>query len=152
MGSDRLRDTSSIDHATAFVILRTTRLLRLFFLRHFQAEGVDISPEQWAILFRLHEHAPQAQTELADRSLNDRANITRLVQGLERKGWVQRTPDPEDGRRILVSLTADGAALMERLLPFAVGLRERAFRDFSEAEAETLHRLLLRLAETLEDA
>jgi len=104
--------------------------------------GAPISPEQWFLLFRLYERPGQAQSDLADRDLQDHPNITRLVDALEQRALVERTPDPDDRRRSLVSLTAAGRQLMESLLPQVVAERRRIFRGLSATELETLVTLL----------
>lgn len=46
-----------------------------------------------------------------------KATLTGVVKTLEARGWVSRTVDPADRRRVRLSLTADGVALMEKLYP-----------------------------------
>jgi DNA-binding MarR family transcriptional regulator len=142
MGIDYINDTSSLDTAVAYVIQRNSRLLRFHLAKFFQRVGAPISPEQWFLLFRLYERPGQAQSDLADRDLQDHPNITRLVDALEQRALVERTPDPDDRRRSLVSLTAAGQQLMESLLPQVVAERQRIFQGLSSTELETLVTLL----------
>ena len=75
---NRINDTSTLDKATAYSILRMSRLLRMDLSRTLQNAGVGITPEQWFILFRLYEQDGLSQSDLADKLLNDHPNITRL--------------------------------------------------------------------------
>jgi len=59
--------------------------------------------------------APQAMTSLAGFTGMSISAMTRLVDGLERKGLVARERDPQDRRRVVVRLSADGAQEAERL-------------------------------------
>lgn len=149
MFDDYINDTSSLDRAIAYIIHRTSRLLRFHLARFFRHMDTPISPEHWFLLFRLYERPGQAQSELADRDLQDHPNITRLIDGLDQHGLVQRLPDPTDRRRTLVSLTEAGTQLMDSLMPHVVAERQRIFRGLSSAELETLVVILRKIEQNL---
>jgi DNA-binding MarR family transcriptional regulator len=149
MQPDYITDTSTLDHAIAYIIQRTSRLLRFNLAKFFERTGANISPEHWFLLFRLYERPGQAQGELADRELNDHPNITRLLDALERRGLVARTPDPNDRRRSLVALTAAGEQLMHDLLPLVVAERKRIFGSLTPAETQALVAALKKIEHNL---
>lgn len=141
MSIDRIHDTSTIDRATAYHIHRMGRLLRVHLNKMLRENGLDISTEQWFMLFRLYEKSPLAQNELADKELNDHPNITRMIDALEKRKWVQRDPDPDDRRRHLISLTAYGHAQMESVLPAVVATRESLFAGIDASDIEVMLRV-----------
>src|SRR5688572_15254749 len=105
MEPNHIYNLSSLDKAVAYKIQRTARLLRLHLIKFLQDAGTDITPEQWFILFRLHENEGQSQGELADKDLQDHPNITRMLDMLEKRQLVIRTADPQDRRKFLIFLT-----------------------------------------------
>jgi MarR family transcriptional regulator, organic hydroperoxide resistance regulator len=117
--------TDSIDQALAYRITRAARLLRTDLARVLEPFGV--APEHFYLLFRLHERDGRAQGELVDPVLDDRANISRLVAVLERRGLVVRRPDPTDARVRRVYLEPTGRDLMDQLLALALSERARLF-------------------------
>ncbi len=134
--------TRFLDPSVAFRIHRLQRLLRRHFLRASEAEGYDVTPEQFFLLSKLHEQDGQSQTELADDALQDRPNLTRMVRDLESKGWIARRSDPDDGRRRIVHLTRAGQELHDGfvanvILPARSGL----FAGLSDADVEATHRV-----------
>ena len=149
MATDHIHDTSSLDNATAYKITRLARLLRLHLRRYLLEHGVDISPEQWPILFRLYEQPGQSQNELAAKDLNDHPNITRMVGQLEKRGLVMRDADPEDRRRQLVSLTHKGYALMDQLLPTVADERKLVFAGIVQEEIDELVRIMEKIERNL---
>jgi DNA-binding MarR family transcriptional regulator len=84
--------------------------------------------------------------ELARAVLLTRSGITRLVQGLERAGYVKRVECPEDARGFLVALTPAGLELIRRARETHLeGVAELFSDRFSAEELATLSGLLERL-------
>jgi DNA-binding MarR family transcriptional regulator len=135
--------------APAYRLARVARLLRHDLQRLLDAHGGGISQEQYFLLYRLARQDGQPQRALTDPAFDDRANITRLVDGLVDRGLVERRSDPEDGRRSLVTLTSEGRARIEGLLPHVQAERERLWSALSEAEMDTLLGLLDRIERRL---
>ena len=144
-------DPGRLDDALAFMIHRTARLLRYSLLHFFKKNNLDITPEQWFLLYRLWEGDKRPQFELADPAIDDRPNITRLIDSLEKRGLVERQSDPEDRRRFLIALTPDARKLMNNLLPKVIEERERLFGSFSEGDRRTLQRVLNKIEGTIKD-
>lgn len=85
---------------------------------------------------------PLSPTAIAGRLLVTTASVTSLLDTLERRGLVERRADPDDRRRLLVSLTADGRALVDRFLPEVVALQTAAMAGLSESQRRQLRLLL----------
>jgi len=84
--------------------------------------------------------------ELARAVLLTRSGITRLVQGLERSGHVERTECPDDARGFLVALTPAGLELVRRARGTHLeGVAELFTDRYSDEELEALAGLLDRL-------
>lgn len=146
---NRISDTNTLDKATAYAILRMGRLLRMDLSRTLQRAGAEITPEQWFILFRLREQDGLSQSDLADKLLHDHPNITRMVDALEASSFIRRDNDPEDRRRYLIHLTANGRALVEKLFPVVIERRHQIFQGLTEEAIEQLHVTLKKLEENL---
>ncbi|MFF4779228.1 MarR family winged helix-turn-helix transcriptional regulator [Microtetraspora fusca] len=68
----------------------------------------DLSPGQASVLARLAKHGPASASELAAAERVRPQSMATIVAALERAGMVERNPDPDDGRRLLVTLTELG--------------------------------------------
>ncbi len=146
---NRINDISTLDKATAYVILRMGRLLRFDLSRTLQEAGAEITPEQWFLLFRLHEQDGLSQSDLADKVLNDHPNITRMIDALEAKAIIQRDNDPSDRRRYQLHLTEAGRSLVAGLFPAVVEARQRVFQGIDAQEIEQLHATLEKIEQNL---
>jgi DNA-binding MarR family transcriptional regulator len=111
----------------------------------------DLSPSQAAVLTRLNREGPSSTSALASAEAVSHQAIGAILAALETRGVIQRSPDPTDGRRQLISLTDAGVAQAEN----HIGAREewltRALQDgLNEDERRTVRHamaLLNRLAE-----
>ena len=100
---------------------------------------------RWRILFALYEHGETSQKELAERCRLDPASLTRLLQAMQKQGWVIRAMDAQDNRLTLATLTADGHAVIEAALPQRAAFFRALLDGFSDAQVQVLNEALNRL-------
>ncbi len=143
-------DSILLDRALGFWILRAHQALRQELYRVFHAAGEELTPEQWAVLVRLWEREGRPQHELAETTLRDRPTLSRILDGLEARGLVERRPDPDDGRGRLVYPTAAGRRLRTRLVPLARAIVERAIAGIADEDLEGMRRTLMRIVANIE--
>jgi DNA-binding MarR family transcriptional regulator len=113
-------------------------------------EGEGLHPYHFAILLALDEGEHETQGAIADGLGYDRGQLVGLLDELEERALVERRRDPNDRRRHLVQLTADGKKALKRLRAVARQLEDEFLAPLSETDRTKLHALLLRLAETHE--
>ncbi len=96
------------DEASAF------RMATFRLARRLRAErAVDsMSDGQFAVLAVLKVHGPHTLGELADRERVTPPSMTRTVNCLEESGYITRTPDEVDRRKVNIDLTDDGLAVV----------------------------------------
>jgi DNA-binding MarR family transcriptional regulator len=107
--------------------------------------GAEVTPTQWAALAKLFEAGPLSQNLLGRQTAMDAATIKGVVDRLARRGLVETGPDREDGRRLLVALTAAGTELVERTEPLAARITEETLLPLTQDERDVLLGLLRRL-------
>ncbi len=108
----------------------------------FRDHGRDITMEQWGVLALLWERDGRTPVELAGHLCKDKPNITRLVDALVDRGFLERRPDPDDGRSYRVFLRPEGRTLRDVLLPIPTAVLERAFRGCSSGQVAEFRRML----------
>ena len=120
----------SVGHLTALANRLSNNLLN----KKFQNEGIDITAEQWGALLVLFNGDALTQRQLGEQLYLEKSSVSRLVDGLEKHGWVVRTKKAEDGRNKFVSLTPKAHEAADRCADIAREVLEMAQRGLS-AEA-----------------
>ncbi len=95
---------------SAVMAARDLRVLFSRLRRRLRSLGVDddLTPSQTAVLTRLWKEGASSASALAGAERVRPQSMATIVAALEQRGLIERTPDPEDGRRQVVSLTDDG--------------------------------------------
>ena len=87
-----------LDNAIAYWVHRVYQATRNASFATLRAAGEEITPEQWIVLVRLWEQDGRTQTELGESTYRDRPTMSRILDGMERRGLVKRKRDPDHGR------------------------------------------------------
>jgi len=112
--------------------------LKLLLLHSFKAHGYNITPEQWAILFKLWEKDGQYQKQLGDSLLKDKPNITRILDLLQKRGLIERINDTADRRKFKIYLTEKGKIIIQEIIPIVNKLKESLYKNLSSEEIKNL--------------
>src|SRR5260221_3753702 len=100
-----------------FVLTEAVSLLQYQADQQLRAEGA-LSYVQFQLLARLADaHGSLTMTQLADGVVYSRSGLTYQAGLLEKAGLITRGPSPDDERATLVTITSNGRALVNRLLP-----------------------------------
>ncbi len=124
-------------------------ILRQVWQRHamiFAKEiGINLTPTQWAALAKLTETGPCSQNQLGRLTAMDVATIKGVIDRLTSRGLTETSSDPEDGRRLLVSLTRAGQTMAEKAAPNALAITKETLAPLDAKERDTLIALLSKL-------
>ena len=144
-------DGGSLGDVALYILMRscnvmmTERLARLL-------EPRNLTPLGYMTMMALYSRPENLAnpSELSDATGETRGNMTRICDELVDKGWMKRVPNAEDRRRVDISLTDSGTALLAQLVPqLRQGADEFYKRTFTRTEKATLQRLLTQFSEAL---
>ncbi|HEU5384620.1 MAG TPA: MarR family transcriptional regulator [Streptosporangiaceae bacterium] len=92
---------------------------------------------------------PLSPTEIARRLIVTTASVTSLLDTLERRGLVERRPDPADRRRLLVAITPPAQAMVRQYVPEVVALQGAVMSGIGEEDRQQLIAVLTRIREAI---
>lgn len=126
-------------------VAAVARRLRAASMTAFAAH--DVTPSQVRAIRVLDTHGGVRSKELAEHLRIAPRSATEVVDALEAKGLVSRTPDPTDRRATVVALTDRGRELSEEVRRLRGAESERLFRRLSATDRADLARILAKLSE-----
>lgn len=105
-------------------------------------EKHGVSSGQWRSLRVLWEQDNITQRELSDRVGATEATTVLMIRSLVRDGFVVRSSDPDDRRKVRITLTPKARRLQAKLMPFVAEVNEIAVRGIGAEDQETVRRVL----------
>lgn len=140
-----------INEAIGYLLINVAWQVKEALRREFVGQGFDLTSDQFAVLMRLWEEDGLTQSELSEKTCKNKSNLTRILDSMEKKGFVIRQKNPKDRRSFCIELTDSGRNLEEKLIPIAVKTHESLFGNFSEAEESQLRRILEKIEYNLSE-
>jgi len=144
-GRQKLIHARELGQIVNYLIYRSARILRYKFQKDMRAVGLDMTQEQYFILFKLWQKDGPYQAELADDFLGDSPNITRILDGMERKKMIERRSDPEDRRKFRIFLADEGRRIHRLYLEHAHRTRLEDYSGLDDNDLSELRRILKRI-------
>jgi DNA-binding MarR family transcriptional regulator len=142
-----LKATPADRLAFGYAVTDVTRLLRRVFDR--RSLHLGLTRAQWRALHRIERVPGLSQAQLAEDLDLEPIAVGRVLDRLERAGFVERREDPEDRRRWRLYPTARIDEVMTGMRRVARNLHEDALAGISDAELETTLAVLARVKDTL---
>jgi MarR family transcriptional regulator for hemolysin len=126
--------SSDEERHIGLLISDVARLMRTAFDR--RVRGLGLTRSQWLVINRLHRRPGATQSELAEMLEVEKATAGRMVDRMEKKGWVVRRADALDRRVNRLFLTADADLIQVQLAQIADRTVDNALALLSARERE----------------
>jgi len=134
----------------SFLLDRTARRVKQYAQSKFKIGDFDVTVDQWLILKNLEENEMLSQTELANLVFKDHPTLTRIIDILCKKGYIERVPHPNDRRSFQLLLTPEGDQKVKELKPQVAAIREKAWENLGQSDFQEFKRILNTIYNNLE--
>lgn len=98
----------------------------------------------YVVLAALNEFGPCDQRSITERLRFDKSDVTKILNTLEARGFIDRKEDKSDGRRHFVDLTAKGARQVEQIGDEISESMKSFLKGLTASEYDQLSKLLLK--------
>ena len=107
----------------------------------------EVNARKWhyAVLVALQDLGPASQSDLSRRAGLYRSDLVEVLNQLSEQGYIQRAPDPTDGRRNIITFTTQGKRRLNRLDKLITAIQEELLAPLDTSERNELIRLLTTL-------
>jgi DNA-binding MarR family transcriptional regulator len=139
------RPFASKAQETTVALLRTTDVVRRRLARVVEREGITLQQYNVLRILRGAGGEPMAALDVAERLIEETPGVSRLLDRLVRKGFIQRDRCSQDRRRLECSITRKGLELLARLDEPILRADSDALHGLSPQEIATLGDLLTRI-------
>lgn len=136
------------DRSIGYLIKRLVKLSTA----HIEAAfaGCELTMTHWSALALLRHHRADTGAELARWIGHDSGATTRLIDGLEARGLIERTRCAQDRRVQRLAVTPAGQRQFDAMTPLLLGVWNEVLDDFDAVEVETFILMLSRMIATFE--
>jgi len=111
----------------------------------------DLSAQQWRVLRALNEAKSKDASEIADQCSILMPSLSRILRNLEDRKLIRRKSCTEDQRRSLISISAKGRGLVDKIAPVSEQRYDEIARRFGKRNLADLYEMLGQLIECLDD-
>ncbi len=143
-------ETFNLENSINHTIVYASILLRLQLYSLFKKNEVDITPEQWVVLYYLWQNDGLSLGEVAQKTQKDNANTTRIVDRMEAQGLVKRTNKADDKRFFYLYLTEKANNMKPLVYKSILNSTEICSNGLSIDEQKTILMLLNKIIHNME--
>jgi DNA-binding MarR family transcriptional regulator len=118
---------------------KSSRLITQFYEGRLKRVGLKVG--QFSILRAVYFQKETTNKELQNILILDQTTLTRNLKPLFRDGYLQTSPDPNDGRLKAIRLTQSGIDLYEQALPIWQKAQQDVLNKLGEEKTEKIHEL-----------
>ncbi len=132
-------------------LVRVGKMTRAIAVQRFTKENFPLTPEQYTVLTAILDHDGLYQRQISAITLKDRPNITRIINILEKMGFVTRTSDVNKRKIIKINITEKGKEAYNQALPTVLELWQESVEGVSDEELQSCLKVLNKIKVNLEE-
>jgi MarR family transcriptional regulator, transcriptional regulator for hemolysin len=125
-----------LDQVLFFTLEKSIKTYRQFAQRQIDKAGIDITIDQWLVLKSIQDWPDISQHQIAENVFKDFASVTRMIELLVKKEYLQKELHKTDRRRFNLVITKKGQAVIQKVIPVITANRKQALKSLTKEEIE----------------
>ncbi len=152
MQETEIQQNNLLNKRVGAMLVATGVFSRVMALQKYAQKKFEITPEQYLVLSIIMDSGGELyQRQISEILYKDRPNVTRIINILEQKGLVKRTEDVNKRKVYKVSVTQDGIAMRNKIVPTMWELRAITARGISEEDLEKTLKILEQMLKNMKE-
>jgi DNA-binding MarR family transcriptional regulator len=127
-----------LDEILFYTLEKSIKTYRKYAQSKINSKGFDITIDQWLVLKTLQENDKPSQNQIAEIVFKDMASITRIIELLVQKKYINRKSNAADRRKFELEITPLGNAIINDIHPIVVENRKQALKGLKMADVKAL--------------
>ena len=138
-----------LERAIGFYVNRAAYVMSEEAASRFRALGYNLTTQDFGILFRLNKQGGLSQMQIAELMMRDKTTITRRLDGLVKKGLIERKMDDNDRRKFCIYLTTLGIEAVKRLSMVVDDFQQEVLANVSAEERANTIKVLQQITNNI---
>lgn len=138
-----------IKHKIGLELTGVGNLSKMLAIQTFSNLQYDITPEQFSVLSVLMENEELYQRQISALTLKDRANVSRILSILEKKGYILKIESVSGRKTFKISITEYGRKIYEQVRPTILKLWAYTCKDIPEEKVDAFFEILSEIKKNL---
>jgi len=126
----------------SFILDQTARKVKQYAQAAFAEHKLDLTVDQWTVLKAIYENPDLSNKELAEKCGKDQPTLTRIIDILIKKEFVERTNHDSDRRALKLRMLPKGVEKIQEIAPRVAEFRKQAWQNLNEEDFEHFLRIL----------
>lgn len=135
-------EMEKLENNVLYILDKAFRSYHQYAQQQVKKNGYDITIDQWLVLKTALEHPHLSQKQLSNVLYKDNASITRIIQNLEKKGYLKTSQNPADRRRSILKTTEKGRTITIQVNNIALQNRAHALNGIESCDIQQLRCIL----------
>lgn len=131
-----------LDEIIFYTLEKSIKTYRKFAQHQLLKNGYDITIDQWLVLKTLQENQQLSQNQIGELVFKDFASITRIIELLVQKKYLQRDVNQNDRRKFELTITDKGNEIIKAIYPIVTDYRKRALEGLTTKEIKQMKKNL----------
>ena len=128
-----------------YTIDKSIKSYKQFAQKRLKDAGFDLTVDPWLVLKAIEENNQVSEQQIAERVFKEVASITRIIELLVKKGYLERYFHSTDRRRFELKLTGEALQVLKKMQPYIESNRNMALDGISTEEIKKLRDTLNKL-------
>lgn len=141
-----------LDKVIFYQMDKAIKAYRQYAQQRLREEGFSVTVDQWIILKSIQAYPDISLSGIAEKIFKDNASVTRMMDLLQKSGFVERHVDPNNRRRMRLSITEKGQEELVGMEMLVKKNRKIALAGLSKEELETAKRVMHTIYENSKSA